>query len=159
MISLPVYTFSSYTFRPCIPDDQPLARSWNRMDPEHEWEMQFPDYWVEQNEQVNSYVLEDALGILFFVKSIRHMGHELEISLQFDRECAMVSKIRVMRGIEVGFEWLKEALPMNGFTTLYFLSENQELISFTEKRLGFVKEGMREIFRLKGTEWGNRKAS
>lgn len=152
MADLPVYQFDGYKFRPATSDDQPLARLWNRMDPEHTWELQYPDYWIDQNNQVNSYVLEDEIGILFFVKSIRHMGNEIEITLQFDRECGMVSKTRVMRGMEVGFAWLKKALPMNGFTALYFVSKNEDLILFTEKRLGFVKEGMREIYRLQETE-------
>jgi hypothetical protein len=147
-----VYQFDGYTFRPVTPDDKPLARLWNSMDPEHTWEMQYPDYWIEQNSQVNSYALEDAIGILFFVRSVRHMGNEIEITLQFDRQCGSVSKTRVMKGMEVGFAWLKEALPMNGFKALYFVSHNQELILFTEKRLGFVKDGMREIYRLKETE-------
>lgn len=144
---LPVYKFEGYTFRPATEDDQPLSRLWNMLDPEHKWEMQYPDYWIEQNDQVNSYVLEDAMGILFFVKSIRHLGQEVEITLQFDRRCGNVSKDRVREGLLAGFAWLKKALPMNGFKALYFVSKNPDLIQFTEKRLGFVKDGMREIYK------------
>jgi hypothetical protein len=157
--NLPVYKFDGYTFRPATPDDQHLARLWNSMDPDHKWELQYPEYWIEQNSQVNSYVLEDAIGILFFVKSIQHMGREIEISLQFDRECGMVSKTRVMSGMEVGFAWLKKALPMNGFKALYFVSKNKDLILFTEKRLGFVKDGIREIYTLQDTESDVKQAS
>lgn len=159
MTNLPVYKFDGYTFRPTTSDDQPMARIWNSMDPDHTWEMQYPDYWVEQNGQVNSYVLEDAIGVLFFVRSILHMGNEIEITLQFDRHCGSVSKARVMKGMEVGFAWLKEALPMNGFKALYFVSKNNDLILFTEKRLGFVKDGIREIYRLKGDESHAKQAS
>lgn len=159
MAILPVYQFDSYKFRPATADDKPLARLWNTMDPDHTWELQYHDYWIEQNNQVNSYVLEDSTGILFFVRSIRHMGNEIEITLQFDRKCGMVSKARVMKGMEVGFAWLKKALPMNGFKALYFVSKNEDLILFTEKRLGFVKEGMREIYRLKNTESEAKQAS
>jgi hypothetical protein len=147
-MKLPVYEFDGYTFRPATAKDLPLARQWNRMDPDHTWELQYPEYWIEQNSQVNSYLLEDAIGTLFFVKSIRHMGNEVEISLQFDRQHGMVSKGRVTRGMEVGFAWLKKALPMNGFTALYFVSKTEELISFTEKRLGFKRDGIRMIYRL-----------
>jgi hypothetical protein len=157
--NLPVYQFDGYTFRPATLEDKPLARQWNMMDSDHKWELQYPDYWIEQNNQVNNYVLEDAISILFFVRSVRHLGNEIEVTLQFDRECGMVSKARVMKGMEVGFAWLKEALPMNGFTALYFVSKNQDLILFTEKRLGFVKDGMREIYRLKGTESEAKQAS
>lgn len=129
------------------------------MDPDHTWELQYPDYWIDQNSQVNSYVLEDSIGILFFVRSTRHMGNEIEITLQFDRQCGMVSKTRVMKGMEVGFEWMKKALPMNGFKAMYFVSKNQDLILFTERRLGFVKDGMREIYRLTGNESEVKQAS
>lgn len=159
MASLPVYQFGGYTFRPATVDDKQLARLWNMMDPEHKWELQYPDYWIEQNNQVNSYVLEDAVGILFFVKSIQHMSNEIEITLQFDRECGIVSKARVVRGLEVGFEWLKKALPMNGFKSLYFMSKNEDLILFTEKRLGFVKDGTREMYTLQGAEVEEKQAS
>jgi len=148
MANLPVYRFDGYTFRPATSDDNPTARLWNGMDPDHKWEMQYPDYWIEQNDQVNSYVFEDGIGILFFVKSIRHLGSEIEITLQFDREWGTVSKARVMKGMEAGFAWLKEALPMNGFRALYFVSKNESLVLFAEKRLGFVKDGIRELYRL-----------
>jgi len=152
VIDLPVYEFDGYTFRPATPADQPLARRWNSVDPDHAWEMQCPEHWIEQNIQTNCYVLEDALGILFFVRSTQELGREIEISLQFDRERRMVSKQRAMGGMEAGFAWLKKALPMNGFKAIYFVSRNEELILFTEKKLGFVKDGMREIYRLEGTE-------
>jgi hypothetical protein len=148
VIHLPVYEFEGYTFRPATPNDLPLAQQWNRMDPDHKWELQYPDYWIEQNIQVNSYVLEDSIGVLFFVKSIRHMGHEVEISLQFDRQGGMVSKARATIGMAVGFAWLKKALPMNGFKALYFVSKADDLILFTEKRLGFVRDGIRMIYKL-----------
>jgi hypothetical protein len=149
---MPVYQFDGYTFRPATPDDRTLARLWNMMDPEHKWELQFPDYWIDQNNRVNSYVLEDSIGILFFVKSIRQADNEIEIAIQFDRECGTVSKARVMRGMAAGFAWLKDALPMNGFKSLYFQSKNEDLILFTQKRLGFVKDGKRYVHTLKEQE-------
>jgi hypothetical protein len=145
---LPVYKFDGYTFRPATPDDNPLATSWNGMDPDHGWELQYPHFWIEQNDWVNSYVLEDAIGILFFVKSIRHMSHEIEITLQFDRTCGMVSKARVVRGLAAGFAWLREALPMNGFEALYFTSKNEQLVLFAQKRLGFFEDGSRQVYRM-----------
>jgi hypothetical protein len=146
---LPVYRFKGYTFRPATLDDQLLSQLWNWKDPDHAWETQYPDYWIEQNGHVNSYVLEDGLGILFFVRSMRHVDNELEITLQFDREYESVSKARAMRGLDAGFTWLKEALPMNGFKSLFFVSKNEKLILFAEKRLRFSKCGAREIYRLK----------
>lgn len=159
MAELPVYKFSTYTFRPATAKDRPLARLWNRMDPDHTWELQYPEFWIEQTHQANSYVLEDATGVLFFVKSIRHIGNEVEITLQFDRECGMASKARVIKGMDAGFEWLKEALPMNGFDSLFFISNNKKLILFTQKRMGFLKDGIRQIYKLNGSGSGEKKAS
>jgi hypothetical protein len=144
-----MYSFDGYTFRPATTEDLPLARLWNMRDPDHAWELRYPEYWIEQNDQVNSYVLEDGRGIVFFVKAIRYRSHEVEIALQFDRSYGMVSKARAMRGMQAGFAWLREALPMNGFRSVFFASKNAELIGFTEKRLGFVKDGTREIYSLK----------
>ena len=144
----PTYKFDGYVFRPAAEGDVELARRWNAADPEHQWEARFPDYWVEQNGVVNSYVLEDTKGILFFMKSIRCSGgKEIEINIQFDRARSQVSALRLMVGLSIGFDWLKKALPMNGFEAVYFVSRNRNLCTFAEQRLGFAKDGGREIFR------------
>lgn len=150
--NLPVYQFDGYTFRPALPKDQTLSRIWNLMDREHTWEAQYPDYWIQQNERVTSYLLEDEIGVVFFVKAIRQKEREVEITIQFDRQRGMVSKTRVMMGMQFGFEWLKKALPENGFRTLYFISKNPELIAFAEKAMGFVKDGERYVHQLAGQQ-------
>ena len=142
----PSYRFDGFLFRPAFPEDLALAQAWNRADAEHDWEMQQPLYWIEQNERVNSYALEDALGIVFFVKSIRQHIDQIEISLQFDRSRMTVSRHRAMRGMWAGMEWLKKALPLNGFKAVYFLSKNPELTGFAMNALGFVRDGPRYIY-------------
>lgn len=159
MAHLPVYEFDGYTFRPAIEEDLPLAQNWNLADPDHAWEAENPKYWIEQGPHINSYLLEDRRGVVFFVKSIRHKEDELEITLQFDRERSMVSKIRVMSGMRAGFSWLRKSLPMNGFKSLYFVSKNEDLIIFATKRLGFVKEGMRGICTLEDEQSEAKQAS
>jgi hypothetical protein len=143
--SLPMYEFEGYTFRPAAWADLPLAQQWNRNDPEHTWEVQYPHYWIEQSEGVNSYALEDAFGVVFFVKSIRQADREIEITMQFDRTHETVSKVRTMAGLEAGFAWLKEALPMNGFKSVSFRSENERLILYAKKRFRFTRDGMRLV--------------
>jgi hypothetical protein len=145
-IQPPSYRFDGFLFRPAVAEDLPLAQRWNAEDPDHAWEGMNPVYWIEQNEQVNSYLLEDDKGVVFFVKSIRQSAGEVEISLQFDRSRMTVSRHRAMRGMLAGMEWLKKALPLNGFRAVYFLSKNPELTGFAMNALGFVRDGPRYIY-------------
>lgn len=147
MTKLPVYQFEGYIFRPATRADLPLAQQWNRNDPEHGWEAEYPEYWIEQSDHMNSYVIEDGLGVVFFVKSIRQAEDEIEITVQFDRMRETVSKTRVMAGMNAGFRWLKEALPMNGFKSLYFSSDNERLIFYAQKRFRFMQEGRKLVHR------------
>jgi len=152
---LPTYRFGQYIFRPATVGDIPLARAWNAVDPDHIWERQFPQYWIQQSERAQSYALVDQNGVLFFMKSIRNQaGTEVEINIQFDRLRKQVSVLRLMIGLMAGFDWLKRALPMNGFKLVYFVSRNQNLCAFAEKRLGFVKDGDRMIYLFEGERHG-----
>lgn len=152
---LPTYKFGLYTFRPATAADIPLSRAWTAVDPDHIWERQFPHYWIQQSGRASSYVFEDDQGVLFFLKSIRGFsGKEVEINVQFDRERKHVSVLRLMIGLMAGFDWLKQALPMNGFKLVYFVSRNQNLCAFAEKRLGFVKDGDRMIYPFEGERYG-----
>ena len=146
MTHLPAYQFEGYLFRPAVWGDLALAQSWNHIDPEHTWEGGLPLYWIEQTAEVNSYVLEDRTGVVFFVKSIRSAGDEIQINLQFDRSHATVSKMRTMQGMVAGMRWLQKALPLNGFRAVYFVSKNPELMAFAEKGLGFARDGERYVF-------------
>jgi hypothetical protein len=155
-MSPPTYKFDGYTFRPAVWADLTLARAWNAADPDHSWELEYPYFWIEQTERVASYVLEDAVGVVFFLKALRHPGRAAEITLQFDRDWDMVSARRVVKGLCTGFEWLKKALPMNGFRAVYFLSKNQQLIAFAVKVLGFVADGERYTYDLGGNDDGGK---
>jgi hypothetical protein len=146
MPPLPSYKFEGYTFRPATEEDLPLARRWNAEDGDHNWEAQFPNYWIEQNSMINSYLLEDARSILFFVKSIRHAAGEIEITLQFDCSYRMVSRSRSIHGMVAGFRWLKKALPLNGFRAVYFVSKSGALGQFAVNVLGFVHDGQRYLY-------------
>lgn len=150
MYAMPTYQFDGYTFRPARESDLALARAWNAADRDHKWEAQYPAYWIEQNEMINSYVLDDARGTIFFMKSIRHLRGEIEITLQFDRRYSRVSVMRLVRAMIRGFEWLKKALPMNGYTAVYFVSKSKTLGLFAENILGFAHDGQRYIYRLVG---------
>lgn len=150
--TLPTYRFDGYLYRPAVLEDLRLAQAWNRADDEHAWEADYPLYWIEQNNRVNSYVLEDVMGIVFFVKSIRQPDDQIEITLQFDRSGRRVSRRRAMEGMRVGFEWLKEALPANGFKAVYFVSKNPQLGAFAVKSLGFSQDEDRYTYGLNAKE-------
>lgn len=155
MYELPAYQFGVYTFRPAREEDVMLARAWNAQDKDHKWEKHYPNYWIEQSATISSYLLADQWGTVFFMKSIRHSREEVEITLQFDRRYKNVSALRAMRGLIAGFEWLKKALPMNGYRAVWFVTKNPALALFAEKVLGFEHEGQRYIYRLTGKGNGN----
>lgn len=152
MYEMPAYQFGVYTFRPAREEDVMLARTWNAQDKDHAWERHYPDYWIEQSATISSYLLADQWGTVFFMKSIRHGREEVEITLQFDRSYRNVSALRAMRGLIAGFEWLKKALPMNGYRAVWFVTKNKTLALFAQTVLGFEHEGQRYIYRMKVEE-------
>jgi hypothetical protein len=138
--ALPRYTFDGYTLRPAGEEDRELAQKWNAADADHAWEMTQPDYWVEQRLGINSYVLEDGTGTIFFFKMIQPRGDKfIEVSMQFNRADDAEPTTRTLRGMIVGFMWLLKILPVNGVEAVYFSSRNVALIDFFEKRFGFVE--------------------
>lgn len=152
---LPTFRFSRFIFRPARIADLTLARAWNAVDDDHIWERHFPLYWIHQVDRANSYVFEDEKGVLFFIKSIRNeAATEVEINVQFDRQRKDVSVLRLMIGMMAGFDWLKQTLMANGYEAVYFVTRDAALCAFAEKRLGFTRDGDREIYYLKGERHG-----
>lgn len=152
MNALPTFEFASYRMRPATMDDLPTARAWNAADPDHEWEMQFERFWVEQTLVANSYVLEDAEGPVFFLKMVRGVHSyadsqgknrkwewdtQVELQLQFNPAPDRMVKLRTMEGLVYGWPWLERMLAGAGADTVYFQSKNPRTIQFATKRLGF----------------------
>ena len=64
-MSLPTFTFDHYTLRPAIVADLPMAKRWNDADPDHK-DRTPALFWITQTNETNSFVLEDAQGVVFF---------------------------------------------------------------------------------------------
>jgi hypothetical protein len=136
--SLPTYRFNGYTLRPATPEDLPLATAWCVADPDHTWEAQHKFYWIEQKQGGNSYVVEDELGVVFFIKYIRD-GVKLELNIQFDRGLHM--RLRSAAGMKATQAWMDKNLAEVGFKALYFQSASENLTRFCVTQLGYRKNG------------------
>lgn len=135
---MPSFQFGEYNLRPAVERDLPLAQAWNSADPDHGWELGQERYWIENTKTVNSFVLEDAQGPVFFFRAIRLAGADwIEISLQFDRQAQPAPLWRMMNGMTAGLRWLEKMLPANGVNAIYFSSKSERLIRFAIARLGF----------------------
>src|ERR1017187_9315607 len=140
-----VHEFDGYTLRAATEADLPLAREWNAADPDHAWEGGQERYWIEQKAGVESYVLEDALGPVFFFKQILIDGpsfehFEVEVSIQFAPLLQGEQwQLRTMTALSKGFAWLEERLSGAGVKAVYFNSKNLRMIRFALIKLGFTE--------------------
>jgi len=150
--TLPTFEFASYRFRPATMADLPVARAWNAADPEHAYELQFENFWVEQTLVANSYVLEDDEGPFFFIKMVRGVHSygdsqgkrirwewdtQVELHLQFNRAADRMVKLRTMEGMIYGWGWLQGLLAAAGVDTVYFQTRDERTALFAMRRLGF----------------------
>ena len=147
MPALCTFVFSGFTLRPATPGDRPLATSWTEADLEHS-RTTHPDFWLEQSNNVESYLLSDQIGPVFFFKMQRHSRQQVELHIQFPPESERITgellrKRRVMRGLMLGLQWIEKALSSRGICELLFKSHNENLISFCVKHMGFDREGAR----------------
>ena len=71
MPALSTFFFSGFTLRPSTAGDRTLATAWTKADPEHSTTTP-PDFWIEQSDSTESYLLEDDAGPVFFFKMQRH---------------------------------------------------------------------------------------
>lgn len=139
---LPPFHFDHYTLRIAQPEDLPLADNWTKADPDHC--TMIPWFWVRQSADINSLLLEDEQGPVFFFRmQIMGDGSEVEVHIQFSPEESVAAKERLMDALLKGFSWLENRLAQVGFTTLYFHSRRRALIYFCQKRMGFVWDGRR----------------
>lgn len=139
---LPPFHFDHFTLRIAQPEDLPLADTWTKADPDHS--TMIPWFWVRQSADINSLLLEDEQGPVFFFRmQIMGDGSEVEVHIQFSPDESIAAKERLMDGLLKGFSWLENRLAQVGFTTLYFHSRRRALIYFCQKRMGFVWDGRR----------------
>lgn len=141
MTALASFTFQGFTLRPTRYDDRDLAEEWNAADPDH-CNTTDPDFWLEQRPGIESYLLEDAAGPIFFFKMERRAADQVEVHIQFppgDRN----NKVRILAGLSSGYEWLERILILHAVRTVTFTSQSPSLIAFCERRLGFIEQGGR----------------
>jgi hypothetical protein len=128
------YHFREYTLRPATEADRDLATTWTAADPWHA-NTTPPDFWLDQAIGLESYILEDAEGPVFFFR----MTRAVRLDIQFPPEDPHDDmRKRVRDGLREGFGWLAAVLALSGVHQVIFKSENPELIRSAEKRLGFV---------------------
>lgn len=141
------FSFPGYSMRPANvgnPHDRTAAIHWTKNDPDHQdvnWQ-----FWLEQKPGRDSYVMEDAEGVLLFFKmhhlhitdapipgitSPTHLAAELHIQFGPQR------RLRNARGLTEGMAWLENALSLSGIRELVFTSTKPALIEFCTRRLGF----------------------
>lgn len=154
---MPSFEFDGYTLRPATEEDLPLARAWNAGDPDHVWEAGQERYWIEQRAGVESYLLEDALGPVFFFKILtiaetlmggvssnavncgaRTNAKAVEVSIQFAPDGG-AGQLRTMTALSRGFAWLEKRLSAVGVKAVYFNSKNLLMIRFALIKLGFTE--------------------
>lgn len=135
--------------------DYRLACAWTKADPYHR-QTTPGSFWVQQGIGIESYVMEDRYGIVFFFKLERASKEEIEVHIQFapapeEANARADLKDRTMRGLMLGFEWLERILAQKGITALFFTSQSRGLILFAKRHLGFVEIGNRFVHWLPST--------
>ena len=139
-----VHTFSGYELRPAGLDDLELARAWTNADPDHIGRVD-PAFWIHQAPGMESWLLCDGKGPVFFFKAIIHR-ETLEVHIQFPpypiQENAgkqIEHRRRVSLALIEGTRWLEQRV--KGLEKMRFESQNPSLIRFAEKYLGFTNFG------------------
>lgn len=150
---MPTFKFDKYTLRPAEGEaDLALAAAWMEADRWHRGQFK-PEFWLEQSATVNSFVLEDEAGPIFFFKTrlpelrapVGPKGVDLYIQFEpMDVLAGAPVRWRTMVALEKGFAWLKKKLGGVGYDSVYFESKNPKLIEFCERRLGFVVDAATE---------------
>lgn len=132
------FTFGSeFTLRTTEETDFALAQEWNAADPWHRHTTQ-PEFWLDNNAGADSYLLEDAIGPVFFFKLMQtNQPAELEMHIQFSPDKGPGMGLRTIRGLVTGFAWLERRLSGLGYEAVYFDSKSPTLINFCKSHLRF----------------------
>jgi hypothetical protein len=140
------YTFGEFTLKPATWLDLPLAHAWTAADLDH-YKTTPPVFWIVQKATVNSFLLWHGRDQVFFFRIDERAKKQVEIHIQFSGPEALRQRL-TRRGLIEGFAWLEKMLKESGFEGYYFHSRNSQLISFTQKRLGFRWDGFKLYRRL-----------
>jgi hypothetical protein len=131
------FIFGAYRLRPATEEDAAYAVPWTEADPDHAGKTA-PAFWLEQQAQRDSYMLEDEEGPLFFFK-LHHLARKVvELHVQFPPPSGdSHQRYRIQRGLIDGFQWLEETLKQAHIEVVHFDSTHPPLRRFAMARLGF----------------------
>lgn len=131
---LPTFQFGAYTLRPTIMNDFPQAAVWTSNDPDHRGKIA-PAFWIDGRD---TYLLIDEQGPVFFFKTQLVGEKTIKLYIQFGPDDTRRAKLRTIKGLVAGLEWLEKELLECSYENVYFTSKRPALISFCEDRLGFT---------------------
>jgi hypothetical protein len=159
MTALSTLRFSGYTIRPAnLPHtvtadkklyadrDLRLAIEWTAADPYHRGKID-PEFWLEQRPGMDSVLVEDSQGPVFFFKAqlldqtARNRGPIAQIFIQFMPCATEEDRERTRQALMEGMAWLEPVLRQSGVEEIFFDTRQLKLIAFCQKRLGFIVDG------------------
>ena len=155
MTALNTLQFMGFTLRPASFADMRLATLWTEADAEHCGRVK-PEFWVEQRNGVDSYLMEDGKGPVFFFKVMlctlqrQKAAYTLpkkgaEVHIQFMPVGTEEDAERTRTALTLGLEWLEPVLEQAATEEIFFDSGNEKLIGFATKRLGFCGDGVKRL--------------
>lgn len=152
----PFMHFGKYKLFAAEPSDYATAKAWTDADPFHAGRVD-PSFWLKRAPGIESYLLYDETGPVYFAR-LQRIYHEhaepspdeklippviyagLELHIQFAPP-SQVSTHRTAQALNDGLEWLIKTLTTDDRTALMrFDSQHSRLTAFACERLGFVEQ-------------------
>lgn len=144
------YTFSQYTLRPAAEEDILCATAFLSEDPFHE--DMAPEFFITQGPGIESYLLEDIEGPVFFFR----MTRVVRVDIQFAPESLHPNmRERIRGGLTAGFKWLMASLANSPNYQVIFESKNPELIASCIRRFRFRRSPHELVCDVAGREADN----
>lgn len=169
MTALSTLRFSAYTLRPAGEEDRRLAEQWTAWDDDHAGKID-PGFWLEQRPGIDSVVVEDSRGPVFFFKTclliekitdqsplpiqlvglsqktIEEVRPQImkiiaQVFIQFMPCTTDEDRARTRQALIEGTAWLAPVLEQSGAEEMFFDTRQLKLSAFCQKRLGFIVDG------------------
>ena len=161
MTAFNTISIKGFTLEPAGEKHRSLAEQWTAWDTEHAGKIE-PEFWLEQRMGVDSVLVLDGKGPVFFFKTCLWKFDldylKAEIFVQFMPCAVEEDRERVRTALIAGTEWFEEILKKQHAVEMFFDTRNEDLIRFCVKRLGFSVAGIiyqkrpvqkRPVFRLR----------
>lgn len=129
-----VFHFGQYTLRPATEADRAITEEWIDRDPFHKGLLD-GKFFTQDEAGVGTYVVEDADGRIFFLRT----ENAIRLQMQFSPSETQEQRDRIRDALIDGFSWISMELAKRGVTEILYRSKNPMLIRITEKRLGFQR--------------------